>query len=252
MNMHAFVTALTLVAGATIAGCGGDSDDDPLLGPRGPEGPQGPAGPAGPQGPQGPAGTPGAQGPQGPQGPAGAQGPVGPAGSQGPQGPAGSQGAQGPQGPQGASGASLNLFNSSGEQLGYPFSITYSNITCDLVYAHRDSPTAQFPEGMMVFLDRPSYIYFAQQGCVGQAYIQNNGCLNRLRWDRVLFATPWSNDTELWRRTTSSAGSTVAPLSRRDSNGTCVNTGTTFQGTAITVSGYRLNLGAPPWDLIAW
>jgi hypothetical protein len=122
---------------------------------------QGPPGPAGSDGLPGPAGSPGLPGPAGPSGPAGPPGLPGPAGSRGPSGPPGPAGPPGP-------GSGLAVFDSGGQQVGYPFNINLNVATVGLLV-----------DGVMVVKevdrngfakDRGSLFFLDSTDCSGTPY----------------------------------------------------------------------------------
>lgn len=115
-----------------------------------------------------------------------------------------------------------------------------------MIYAHRDLPPSNFPEGFIVVPDKAPAIYFSQQNCAGTAYMQRSGCVGKIRFSRLLHPAPWSA-VELWSQTSAST-STITAASRRDSGGTCVNSGATVTGYPVQVSAYQLDVTSP-WDV---
>ncbi len=200
--MHIGRHAVTMMVVASLLACSTKEGDQGPTGPQGVIGPTGPAGPAGPegptgpqgqvglqgdvgpQGPQGPAGLEGIQGPQGPTGFSGVQGLQGPQGLPGTQGPAGPQGPVGATGPQGAPGASITVADGTGRTIGKL--LQFYDLTTQV------SPTWVVVPGLLVvepLADGVTNIitarspttgglsivdlYYAQPGCVGQAYSNN-------------------------------------------------------------------------------
>lgn len=166
----------------------GDRGAPGLVGPVGPSepGPQGPQGIQGPQGLQGPQGPIGASlsGPPGPQGP---QGPVGPSGT-GLQGPVGPRGVDGPVGPRGPAGVALIAYAKDGHRLGlFVGSVSFPTANAGMTGSFVTYGTDAFavPDGMFLSM-APTPIYFAQSGCLGQAFVASadadGGIVNQLWW----------------------------------------------------------------------
>jgi hypothetical protein len=263
-----------------MAACGGDAQDGSVLrGPPGPEGPigpvgspgpagskgdigaLGPVGPAGPsvQGPQGPQGIPGPQGPQGVQGPVGVSllgppGPVGPAGPMGPagvgpqglQGPVGPQGPAGPVGSRGPAGVSPIAYAKDGRRLGlFVGSVSFPTAGVGMAGAFVTYGTDAFPiqDGMFVSM-APTPIYFAQTGCLGQAFLAvadaDGSVANQLWW----------TTTQIYQR-----GSTTAanvPAVSKMVGDTCVAMGMTTVSTYVAMPiAASCNLKSTlPWTIV--
>jgi len=186
-------TLLPIIIAITMAACAGEGtttspQGEGMTGLTGPEGPAGEQGPQGDIGPAGPAGQSGAkgdtglngvtgeQGPQGLQGNAGAQGQQGATGltgATGPRGLAGAQGATGATGAQGIQGnpTALTIYDATGTPMGYPITIDDPQGGARVaIYAHRETPPADFPEGYIVVPETISSIFFTGSGCTGNAY----------------------------------------------------------------------------------
>jgi hypothetical protein len=114
------------------------------------------------QGPPGPAGSPGLPGPAGPSGPAGSPGLTRPAGFRGPSGPAGPAGQPGP-------GSGLAVFDSGGQQVGYPFNINLNVATVGLlvdgVMVQKEVDRNGFKK------DRGTLWFLDSTDCLGTPYI---------------------------------------------------------------------------------
>jgi hypothetical protein len=236
-------------------------------GPEGPAGPQGPAGAVGPQGAkgdkgdpgavgaQGPQGTPGAPGLPGAQGPQGDVGPIGPIGPQGVKGNTGNTGAVGPAGPAGAAGVSMKVIDKDGIELGIlmPFRYRISDSMSEAIFAHKDAPEVDFPEGFIVPLVPVADIYFVNADCTGQASVKVEPAASLLYFN-VLFYTP-GVENKLYKPTTTTFSGT--PNGKRTTNGGCVPSAISgtipLRQVVLTsftnpVSGSTLNR---PWTIVA-
>jgi hypothetical protein len=262
-----------------MAACSGDAQDGTVLrGPPGPDGTPGPVGPAGPIGPVGPAGARGAQGfqgsvgpqgapgvqgvpgPQGAQGPAGPPGaslagppgPVGPQGFQGPQGPVGSQGSSGPQGvvgprgPAGPSGPAPIAYAKDGHRLGlFVGSVSFPTANVGMTGSFVTYGTDAFavPDGMFLSM-APTPIYFAQAGCLGQAFVASadadGGIANQLWW----------TTTQIYQRG-STTSANIAAMSKMVAD-TCVGVGMTTVATYVAApipAAYNMK-STLPWTIV--
>ncbi len=256
-----------------MAACGGEAQDGSVLrGPPGPEGPTGSAGPAGPVGPAGPkgdrgvqgltgpAGTqgipgvqgiPGAQGIQGPAGPPGASlvGPAGPQGLQGPPGPqgnAGLQGVAGPRGPAGPAGPAPIVYAKDGHRLGlFVGSVSFPTANVGMTGSFVTYGTDAFavPDGMFLSM-APTPIYFAQAGCLGQAFVASadadGGIANQLWW----------TTTQIYQRGSTTPANVVA-ASKMVAD-TCVGVGMTTIATYVVSAipaAYNMK-SSLPWTIV--
>jgi hypothetical protein len=256
-----------------MAACGGEAQDGTVLrGPPGPEGAVGPAGPAGSvgpagpqgdrgpqgfQGPAGPQGVPGAQGvpgPQGIQGPAGPSGaslagPAGPPGPQGPQGPqgnAGPQGVAGPRGSAGPAGPAPIVYAKDGHRLGlFVGSVSFPTANVGMTGSFVTYGTDAFaiPDGMFLSM-APTPIYFAQVGCLGQAYVAtadaDGGIANQLWW----------TTTQIYQRG-STTPANIAAMSKMVAD-TCVGIGMTTVATYVASpipAAYNMK-STLPWTIV--
>lgn len=222
-------------------GVDGEQGDKGDPGETGPAGPQGPAGDRGPAGEQGPAGD---RGPAGEQGPAGAQGLAGPTGAPGAQGVAGPQGAQGLQGNPGADGNRVILFDQQGNQLGFPMIIDRGTGMQSAFYAHRDVPSASFPQGYLVAMQDLGAIAFQGPGCTGQAFALASQV--GVNFQSVLYSLQF--ETDLWEAVGDT--STVSTASTRMA-GACNPANSVFTGVRLNPTAFSLSKDRP-WSAAAF
>lgn len=247
---------------ATCVGEVGPQGPTGEQGPQGPAGPQGPVGPTGPQGPQGIQGLPGPQGPAGAvgaQGPAGQQGATGPqgipgapgaAGPQGPVGPQGIQGPAGPQGPAGLPGGSTKVFSVTGEELG--FAIPWRTLTGGMdvaLFAHQDTPAADFPQGWIIPPEPFDFIHYTGPGCTGlPLYAQSTNYAN-LRYSNYLFYV--KNYSVLYKKAVNQQAGTSSSSKRHPTSGACMAGDGGGNYITLEDTGYRMQIATTlPWQMV--
>lgn len=253
-----------------MAACSGEAQDGTVLrGPPGPEGSMGPAGlagavgpkgdrgvqgligPAGPQGVPGAQGVPGPQGAQGPAGPPGASlagpvGSIGPQGAQGPVGPQGNVGPQGSAGPRGPAGPAPIVYAKDGHRLGlFVGSVSFPTANVGMTGSFVTYGTDAFavPDGMFLSM-APTPIYFAQAGCLGQAFVASadadGGIANQLWWTTA----------QIYQRG-STTSANIAAASKMVAD-TCVGVGMTTVATYVAApipAAYNMK-STLPWTIV--